>query len=293
MNPLARRFLQPESPAHRQYEALRAHFVENLSMQEATECFGYRLGTFRNLCTAFRKNPDRAFFETRRPCPRRKAELPGHAERRDRAVALRKQRNLPVEEISAVLAREGMPTSVTAVNRILREAGLPKLWRRTPAQREEARPERAPVADRGALDLSPRSLRTGFGGLFLFAADLARCDLDGMLAQAGMPGSAMIPAGCAFRSMLALKLWGIGRPPPHHGAGHSRPRHGTVRRPQRRCPSGRQPDRIFLPCRSAALCRASWSAGTAAVERSRHRSRRATAPSISTSIPSPIMAMPH
>ena len=33
-----------------------------------------------------------------------------------------------------------------------------------------------------------------------------------MLAQAGMPGSAMIPAGCAVRSLLALKLWGIGRP---------------------------------------------------------------------------------
>ena len=212
MNPLARRFLQPESPVHRQYEALRAHFVENLSMQETAERFGYRLGTFRNLCTAFRKNPDRAFFETRRPGPRRKAELPGHAERRDRAVALRRQRNLSVEEISAVLAREGMPTSVTAVNRILREAGLPKLWRRPPAQGAAAGPVRAPVADRGALDLSPRSLRTGFGGLFLFAADLARCDLDGMLAQAGMPGSAMIPAGCAFRSMLALKLWGIGRP---------------------------------------------------------------------------------
>ena len=27
-----------------------------------------------------------------------------------------------------------------------------------------------------------------------------------------MPGSAMIPAGCAFRALLALKLWGIGRP---------------------------------------------------------------------------------
>ena len=212
MKALARRFLQPANPVHRQYEALRAHFVDNLSMQEAAERFGYQLGTFRNLCTAFRKNPDRAFFETRKPGPRRSAELPGHAERSDRAVALRKQRNLSVEEISAVLAQEGMPTSATAVNRILREAGLPKLWRRPPSQREEARPERAPVADRGALDLAPRSLRTGFGGLFLFAADLARCDLDGMLAQAGMPGSAMIPAGCAVRSLLALKLWGIGRP---------------------------------------------------------------------------------
>ncbi len=212
MNNLAQRFLRPANPVHRQYEALRAHFVDNLSMREAADRFGYQLGTFRNLCTAFRKNPDRAFFETRKPGPRPKAELPGHAERRDRAVALRKQRNLSVEEISVILAQEGMPTSVTAVNRMLREAGLPKLWRRTPEQRAEARPERAPVADRDALDLTPRRLRTAFGGLFLFAADLARCDLDGMLAQAGMPGSAMIPAGCAFRSLLALKLWGIGRP---------------------------------------------------------------------------------
>ena len=166
MNSLARRFLQPANPVHRQYEALRAHFVDNLSMREAAHRFGYKLGTFRNLCTAFRKNPDRAFFETRKPGPKRKAALPGRSERRDRAVALRKQHNLSVQEISAILAREGMPTSATAVNRMLREAGLPKLWRRTPAQREEARPERAADADCKALDLSPRRLRTGFGACF-------------------------------------------------------------------------------------------------------------------------------
>ena len=212
MNPLARRFLQPANPAHRQYEALRAHFVDNLSMHEAAERFGYRLGTFRNLCTAFRQHPDRTFFATRKPGPQRQTTLPGHAARRARAVALRKARHLSVEEISAILAREGMPTSVTAVSRMLRAAGLPKLWRRTAEERAQARPEPAPAADRAALDLTPRRLRTGFGGLFLFAADLARLDLDGLLAAAGMPGSARIPAGCAVRSLLALKLWGIGRP---------------------------------------------------------------------------------
>ena len=212
MNTLARRFLQPSNPAHRQYEALRAHFVDNLPLREAADRFGYKLGTFRNLCTEFRKNPGRSFFETRKPGPKSADSLPSHAERRERAVALRKERNLSVEEIGAILAQEGMPASATAVNRMLREAGLPKLWRRTPEQREEARPERAPAADRNALDLAPRRFRTGFGGLFLFAADLARCDLDGILEQAGMPGSSMIPACCAFRSLLALKLWGIGRP---------------------------------------------------------------------------------
>ena len=42
-------------------------------------------------------------------------------------MALRKERNLSVEDIGAILAREGTPASATAVNRMLREAGLPRL----------------------------------------------------------------------------------------------------------------------------------------------------------------------
>ena len=97
--------------------------------------------------------------------------------------------------------------------RVLRRAGLPKLWRRADKWwAGAAHPERAAVADRRQLDLGPRKLRTDFGGLFLFAGDLARLGFDGILAASGMPGSSKIPAGCAFRSLLALKLWGIGRP---------------------------------------------------------------------------------
>ncbi len=104
-----------------------------------------------------------------------------------------------------------MAASITTVSRILKEAGPPKLWRRTAEQREATRPERAAVSDRGKLCLGVRRFRTDFGGLFLFAHDLARIDLDGILERSRMPGSDMIPAGCAFRSLLALKLWGIGR----------------------------------------------------------------------------------
>ncbi len=41
--------------------------------------------------------------------------------------------------------------------------------------------------------------------------DLARMDLDGLLQSCAMPGSVMIPAGCAVRALLALKLWGVRR----------------------------------------------------------------------------------
>ncbi len=51
------------------------------------------------------------------------------------------------------------------------------------------------------------------GGLFLFVPDPIRIDLDRIVADSRMPGSAMIPADHAFQSLLALKLWGAGRPP--------------------------------------------------------------------------------
>jgi hypothetical protein len=40
---------------------------------------------------------------------------------------------------------------------------------------------------------------------------LASIPLDCILQKAGFSGSAMIPAGCAMRSLLALKLFGTAR----------------------------------------------------------------------------------
>ena len=69
----------------------------------------------------------------------------------------------------------------------------------------------ADVADVRRLDLTPRSLRTKFGGLFLFLPWLVAADLDALLARGGFPGSKMVPAACAVRSLLALKLFGNAR----------------------------------------------------------------------------------
>jgi hypothetical protein len=61
------------------------------------------------------------------------------------------------------------------------------------------------------LDLSPRTFRTQFGGLFLFAPYLAQLPFEALMRQAGLPGSRMIPAAHAMRSLLALKLFGSAR----------------------------------------------------------------------------------
>jgi len=59
---LAAVFLQPANSTHRQYEALRAYFVEGLPSAEAARRFGYSAGSFRVLCLQFRQDPHRAFF---------------------------------------------------------------------------------------------------------------------------------------------------------------------------------------------------------------------------------------
>ena len=47
---LAQVFLSPRNSTHRQYEALRAYFVEGLPSAEAARRFGYTPGSFRVLC---------------------------------------------------------------------------------------------------------------------------------------------------------------------------------------------------------------------------------------------------
>jgi hypothetical protein len=69
----------------------------------------------------------------------------------------------------------------------------------------------ANVADVGQLDLRPRTVHTKFGGLFLFLPTLATLPFDRILRQAGLPGSQMVPAAHAVRSLLALKLFGNAR----------------------------------------------------------------------------------
>jgi len=205
---LARPFLQPQNSTHRQYEALRAYFVEGLSSAEAARRGGYTGGSFRVLAHQFRHNPDRQFFLPPAKGPK---TAPKTERLRQKVIGLRKQ-NLSIYDISQALSREAEPLSPVAVSLILKEEGFARLPRRQDEERPPAtRPDAAAVANVAALDLSPRKFRTRFGGLFLFLPALVPANLDRILPQAGFPGSQMVPAPHAMRSLLGLKLFGTAR----------------------------------------------------------------------------------
>ena len=143
-----RPFLQPQNSTHRQYEALRAYFVEGLSSAEAARRGGYTAGSFRVLVHQFRQDPDRQFFLPPAKGPK---TAPKSERLREKVIALRKQ-NLSIYDISQTVTREVEPLSPVAVSLILKEEGFARLPRRQDEERPPAtRPDAAAVANVGAL----------------------------------------------------------------------------------------------------------------------------------------------
>jgi transposase len=202
-------FAQPATARQRQYEALRAFYVEGLPSAEVARRFGYSPGAFRVLCHAFRRGELPEFFATAHPGPR---EQPKKSRAHEQIVTLRK-RNYSVYEISRALKEQGTALSATAVREVLAEEGFAPLPRRLDEERPiRVGPNAEAVANVQDFILTRREFTTRMGGLFLFVPDLVRLDGDDVLARtAKLPGSRMIPAAHALRASLALKLWSIER----------------------------------------------------------------------------------
>jgi len=199
-------FLEPYLPKHRQYEALRARFVEGRPANQVARDFGYSPGAFRVLCHGFCHNPAPAFFLSTRPGPRHQ---PKKSAARALVVQLRKQ-NHSVYEISEQLKARHLALSPTAVREVLKAEGFAAL----PRRRDEERPEQPgplvqPVADVRQFSLAPHRFSTQCGGLFLFLPELVRLPVEEWAQAARLPGSQMIPAAHALRACLALKLWSL------------------------------------------------------------------------------------
>ena len=201
-------FLQPQYSKQRQYEALRAYYVDGLPSHGVARAFGYSTGAFRVLCHTFLRDPNPTFFVTSRPGPR---SQPKKSAAREMVITLRKQ-NHSVYEISQSLKEKKLLLSPTAVRELLKAEGFAPLPRRWDEERpQQPRATIEAVADARAFSLSPRRFFTRCGGLFLFLPDLAGLHPDQLAQSARLPGSRMIPCAHALRASLALKLWSIER----------------------------------------------------------------------------------
>lgn len=203
---LAQVFLAPTNSTHRQYEALRAYFVDQLPAAEVAARFGYTVGSLHQLAHQFRRNPARRFFAEPPPPGVKASEAV-----QQQIVGLRKQ-NQSIYDISEALKKEGIRRTPVAIAAVLKQEGFARLPRRKDDERPTGtKPTAADPADVRALSLEARTLRTKFGGLFLFLPALAAMAFDRVIGKCDLPGTEMVPAAHALRSLLALKLFGTQR----------------------------------------------------------------------------------
>src|SRR6266511_514487 len=118
-------FTDPQGPARRRYEALRAYFVEEMPAAEVADRFGYSTASVHQMATLLRGGKLQLFTQSR-PGPKG-PRIAGKV--RDKALALR-ARDHSVTEIADALTASGTPVSAQTVWKILEDEGLPRRVRR-------------------------------------------------------------------------------------------------------------------------------------------------------------------
>ena len=204
-------FLVPATSKQRQYEALRAFYIDKEAAGDIARKFGYTRAAFHVLCHRFRNDKQREFFlETKRGPKFGRTEDSTKA----RVIALRKK-NYSVSDISRLLRDEKVELSASSIWSILNSEGFEKLPRRRDDERPDwPRPEAAGYADVRNFDLSERVIETKHAGLFIALKILSEMNIYSFPDKLNWYGSEMIPSGHAFMSSLILKL--VGKPRKTH-----------------------------------------------------------------------------
>jgi transposase len=199
-------FIHPVHGWQRQYEALRASFVERLPAKAVAERFGYSQTYIHLLRHQFTHGK----IDFSEPVPESRTKRRNvDAGTRQKICNFREHR-LSAGEITQLLSEEGIEISVRTVERVLAEEGYPKLPRRV-RLKLGITVKGAQVPAISIADSAERLLECESAGVFLFAPFVEKLNLPQVVHEAGLPGTKMIPALNYFLSFLSLKLIGTER----------------------------------------------------------------------------------
>jgi hypothetical protein len=175
-------------------------------LTEAGSRFGYSPQSLASLARDFRAGK-LEFFLQPRPGPK---SAPAKEAARAQILELRRAGS-SLDEIATAIRTAGTPLNRTGIAEVLSQAGLPRLWRRPAAGHGTPHRESLIRAQRIDFATFPDQLSSGLAGLFLTVPELLRLELPRLVAEAGYPGTRMIPALSYLLSLLALKLVAIRR----------------------------------------------------------------------------------
>lgn len=200
-------FTKNLKPRQKQYEALRAVAFQEGTIDEIATCFGYTPQSLKTLVNRLLRGRHQLF-------PDIKSGPKGRHTKQETVkviIGLRRQRRLSAKEISKELGKTDRPVSIRTVERILNDAGFPKLHRRTDRERGISKkgmliPQRS--ANLNINELEPFHAECQVAGVYLFLPYILDSGILDIVSQCNLPESNDIGKYQASLSMLLLKLIG-------------------------------------------------------------------------------------
>lgn len=208
-------FTHPKSSTHRQYEALRAYYVENKTAQKVAIQFGYTVQSFYSFTREFKIRlksirPEQSFFIQPHRGRKRKNEADSIEQE---MIALRKQ-YLAITDIKAALDAHQIPVSEKYIYNVLKKEGFARLPRRNQAQRIEASGGlstlSAPKSECLSFEPEQFSCQNSLGVL-CFLPYLQLLGLHQLIEQSTYPETRSISRLQSILCFLALKLSNVRR----------------------------------------------------------------------------------
>jgi hypothetical protein len=200
-------FLQPKSVAHKQYEALRMYYVEDISAHEVADRFGYTYRAFTSLVSSFRgklsvNHPDTLFFVENTPGRKISTETLGA---KSVIIDMRKK-YYSVPDIKVALDSLGQSMSEKNIYNIVAAEGFSRLPRRTKLVKQQLDKVQIQAEKSAPLSFENETFKSSNAGILMLLAIINRYEIDTVIAQSNYPGTSVINNASSILCFLALKL---------------------------------------------------------------------------------------
>jgi hypothetical protein len=205
-------FLSPKTVPQKQYEALRAFFVDNLPASKAAESYGYKLRAFNSLVADFRKKYkdipfQDPFFINKKKGRKFKDNTDCII---DNIVEMRKK-NFSVGDIKAALDSKGFQVSEKFVYLTLKRQGFARLPRRSNEERLAYGKPKIKASKSVILELNPEQFNTNTAGVLIFLPLIQQYGIIRAISDSRYPETQSIDKITSILAFLALKLSNIRR----------------------------------------------------------------------------------
>ena len=202
-------FTKPQNTVQKQYEALRAFYIEKCSGQEVAKRFGYTRTSFYSLTRDFKKNllqdkPAQYFFSSKATGRKPKDET---GKTNQFIIDLRKK-YLSVPDIKAILDVQGQKVSERYVYNVINKEGFARLPRRNNSIREKAGSALKIEAPKSLMiDFLPETFSGQNSlGILCLLPYIQRYGIDRLIEQSDYPETNAISKLASILCFIALKL---------------------------------------------------------------------------------------